>query len=135
MFIDTHSHLYLHQFDNDIDIVIANAKANNVTQIYLPNIDNSTTKRMLDLEKKDAKMFKSMMGLHPGSVDKNYKLELDIMRKELEQPKKKRAVNMNIPFKMTFINISFSILYHTVLEMYIKKDLHFYRSHISSKLC
>ena len=84
MFIDTHSHLYLQQFDDDIETVIANAKNNNVTQIYLPNIDNSTTKRMLDLEKKDAKMFKSMMGLHPGSVDKNYKRELDIMRKELE---------------------------------------------------
>ncbi len=57
MFIDTHSHLYLHQFDDDIETVIANAKTNNVTQIYLPNIDNSTTKRMLDLEEKDSKLF------------------------------------------------------------------------------
>lgn len=84
MFIDTHSHLYLQQFDNDIDEVIANAKASNISQIYLPNIDNSTTKIMLDLEKKDTSLFKSMMGLHPSSVDKGYKKELDIMRKELE---------------------------------------------------
>ena len=87
MLIDTHSHLYLKQFDNDIEEVIHRAKANNVTQIFLPNIDSSTISPMLNLEQKHPAFFKSMMGLHPGSVDQNYKRELDIVRKELEKGK------------------------------------------------
>ena len=87
MLIDTHAHLYLEQFDNDIDEVIQNAKANNITKIFLPNIDSTTISRMLELEKKDPGFFKSMIGLHPGSVDKNYRSELDIVRHELETGK------------------------------------------------
>ncbi len=83
MLIDTHSHLYLDQFNDDIDDVIRNAKANNVKMIFLPNIDSSTIDNMLALEKKDPAFFKSMIGLHPGSVDKNYKSELDIVKQEL----------------------------------------------------
>ncbi len=85
MLIDTHSHLYLDQFSDDIDEVIQNAKANNVTLIFLPNIDSSTISNMLELENKDPDFFKSMIGLHPGSVDKNYKSELNIVRQELEK--------------------------------------------------
>ena len=83
MLIDTHSHLYLPQFDDDIDLVIENAIKKNIEKIYLPNIDSSTIKRMKNLENKYPDLFRSMIGLHPGSVDKNYKKELDIVEKEL----------------------------------------------------
>jgi len=84
MFIDTHSHLYSKEFDNDIDSTIINAKSNNISKIYLPNIDVTTIERMKNLEKKDTSFFKSMMGLHPGSVNNNYKKDLQVIKKELE---------------------------------------------------
>jgi len=84
MFIDTHSHLYSNHFDKDIDKTIIAAKSNNVSRIYLPNIDIDSIDRMKALEQKDPDYFKSMMGLHPGSVDENYKKSLNIIEKELE---------------------------------------------------
>ena len=84
MFTDTHSHLYSKEFDKDIDQVIINAKSNNISTIYLPNIDIDTIDKMNGLVAKDPEYFKPMMGLHPGSIDNNYKKNLEIIRKELE---------------------------------------------------
>lgn len=79
MFIDTHSHLYLEQFDADIEEVILRAKECNIEKIYLPNIDSTTIDKMLSLEKRESSLFKSMIGLHPGSVNKNFHEELDLI--------------------------------------------------------
>ncbi len=87
MFTDTHSHLYSKEFDIDIDKVIINAKSNNVSSIYLPNIDISTIEKMNNLVNKDSELFKAMMGLHPGSVDSDYVKNLNIIRQELEKNK------------------------------------------------
>ena len=68
--IDTHTHLYLSQFDNDIDSVIKNAIDNGISKMLLPNIDSTTTQQMLSLSKKYPKNCFPMMGLHPCSVKK-----------------------------------------------------------------
>ena len=68
--IDTHTHLYLSQFDNDIDSVIKNAIDNGVSKMLLPNIDSTTTQQMLSLSKKYPKNCFPMIGLHPCSVKK-----------------------------------------------------------------
>ena len=44
--VDTHAHLYLEQFDADMEQTMLRAKANGVNCILLPNIDRSTTKRL-----------------------------------------------------------------------------------------
>ena len=87
MFTDTHSHLYSKEFDSDIDKVIINAKSNNVSSIYLPNIDISTIEKMNSLVDKDPRLFKAMIGLHPGSVGSDYVKNLDIIQQELEKNK------------------------------------------------
>ena len=68
MLIDTHTHLYSEQFEEDIAEVIARAKENGVERFYLPAIDQSYTDRMLDLEAKYPNDMFAMMGLHPCSV-------------------------------------------------------------------
>jgi len=68
MLIDTHTHLYSEQFEEDIVEVIARAKENGVERFYLPAIDQSYTDRMLDLEAKYPNEMFAMMGLHPCSV-------------------------------------------------------------------
>ncbi len=69
MLIDTHTHLYSEQFENDIDEVIARAKENGVERFYLPAIDKSYTDRMLNLEAQHSDSMFAMMGLHPCSVN------------------------------------------------------------------
>ena len=74
--IDTHTHLYLYDFKDDIDNVMLNASNENVEELYLPAIDSSETEAMLLLESKYPGKCFAMMGLHPCSVKENYKQEL-----------------------------------------------------------
>jgi TatD DNase family protein len=70
--IDTHTHLYLPHFSNDIGQVIQNAISNNVIKMLLPNLDRSSLSPMLQLCKKFPNTCFPMLGLHPTSVDENY---------------------------------------------------------------
>lgn len=75
--IDTHSHIFLPEFDSDREEVIFNAKENGVEKILLPNVDDSTTERLMELVSKYPDYCLPMMGLHPTSVKENYKEELE----------------------------------------------------------
>lgn len=68
MLIDTHTHLYSEQFDEDRDEMIQRAFDAGVQQFYLPAIDSSYTEAMLQLESQYPNNIHAMMGLHPTSV-------------------------------------------------------------------
>ena len=76
MITDTHTHLYSEQFDNDRDEMIQRALDANIKRFFIPAIDSSFTQRMLDLENAYPKNVFLMMGLHPTSVNLNYREEL-----------------------------------------------------------
>ena len=80
-FIDTHSHLYLPEFDNDRDEVINRAIREGIEKICLPNIDTRSVKPMMDLVNKYPDFCFPMIGLHPTSVRKNYR---DVLKKAQE---------------------------------------------------
>ncbi len=73
--IDTHTHLYLKEFSEDIEEVIAGQKPKVCkNSIFLPSI---VPKRIICLlEKKFPGKCIPMTGLHPCSVKENYKEEL-----------------------------------------------------------
>lgn len=81
--IDTHSHIYSEAFDEDIAEAIQRAKDANVGQIFLPNIDSESIEPMFKLVKNYPDYCLPMMGLHPTSVKENYKEELAICEKWL----------------------------------------------------
>ncbi len=85
--IDTHTHLYLEQFDNDIDEVIKRALENKVEQFFLPNIDSTTIAPMMDLVSKYPDNCFPTVGLHATSVKENFKEELKIVEQQLENNK------------------------------------------------
>ncbi|MEO8416535.1 MAG: TatD family hydrolase [Ginsengibacter sp.] len=85
--IDTHTHLYLKEFSADIDEVIQRGEAEGVIAFYLPAIDSTQTAAMSELEKRFPGKCIAMAGLHPCSVKGNYKEELDIVNKLLQQRK------------------------------------------------
>ncbi len=84
--IDTHTHLYLEEFDDDREQVVNRAIENNVRYMLLPNIDSSSTKPMLKLSHQFPDNCFPMMGLHPTSVKENYEEELkkveDMLKKQ-----------------------------------------------------
>jgi TatD DNase family protein len=77
--IDTHSHLYLDDFEQDFPEVINRLKENHVEKVFLPNIDSSSIDNMLKLENDYPEIFFPMMGLHPSSVQGDYKEELQLV--------------------------------------------------------
>lgn len=74
--IDTHTHLYSEEFDNDRAAVIARAKAAGVTHCFIPAIDSIYTDRMFVLKNDYPDYVFLMNGLHPCNVKENYKEEL-----------------------------------------------------------
>jgi TatD DNase family protein len=83
MLIDTHAHLYAKEFDFDRDAMIARAIRQGIEKFYLPNVDLESIPRMLELEAKYPERCFAMMGLHPCSVEADYKLVLTEIEKQL----------------------------------------------------
>ena len=83
--IDSHSHIYLKEFDNDRKFVIEQAISNGIEKILLPNIDSESIKNMLETEALFPEICFSMMGLHPTSVKNSYIRELETIEKELDK--------------------------------------------------
>lgn len=86
-FIDTHTHLYLPEFADDIALVIERARASGVTRFYMPAIDSAVIEDLLALEARYPGECHAMMGLHPCSVKENFREELDIAEHWLDQRK------------------------------------------------
>lgn len=74
--IDTHTHLYVKSFKNDVEAVISRALETGVSRFYLPAIDSSETESLLELESRYPGTCIAMMGLHPCSVKEDYQSEL-----------------------------------------------------------
>lgn len=70
--IDTHTHLYLDEFNPDRGEVIARAKREGIAMLFLPNIDASTFEPMLSMCRDLPGICFPMAGLHPTSVKENY---------------------------------------------------------------
>jgi TatD DNase family protein len=87
MLIDTHSHIYSEDFNDDIEEVLQNAYNNDVKKIVLPNIDSGTIKRLLDLSNSYPHVCYPLMGLHPTSVSVDYKEELAVVEYWLDKHK------------------------------------------------
>ena len=87
-FIDTHTHLFASEFNDDIDIVVKNAIDSGVSKMLLPNIDSTTTKKMLQLCDRYPNNCHPMIGLHPCSIKKdNFEKEISHVEQMLSQNK------------------------------------------------
>ena len=82
--IDTHTHLYLDHFKDDIDDVVQRAISVGVEKFYLPSISSKYNKSMHDLESKFPDKVFCMIGLHPCYVDKNFELEIEFVKEQIK---------------------------------------------------
>lgn len=85
--IDSHAHIYLEHFTEDIDDVVNRAIDNGVEKILLPNIDETSIEDMLRLEEKFPNVCYAMMGLHPCSVKDDFEKQLRLVEQWLGKRK------------------------------------------------
>ena len=77
MLIDTHSHLYLSQFDDDSDAMLKRASEAGIDKILLPNIDLGSIAGMYAMADQYPNFCYPMMGLHPCDVKEDFERVLD----------------------------------------------------------
>ena len=82
--IDTHTHLYLKQFKDDIDKVIQRSIDKGINKFIFPAIDSTHFDDMQDLKNKYPGSIYLMSGLHPVDVKENYKEELEFVVNSLK---------------------------------------------------
>lgn len=90
--VDTHTHLFAEEFDNDRSEMLQRAFDNGVTKLLLPNIDSSSINALHLLCEAYPNNCFPMMGVHPSSIKEDYEKELEIVKAELFGSKKYYAV-------------------------------------------
>jgi TatD DNase family protein len=75
--IDTHTHIYLPEFDDDRDLVIKRAVGSGVTKLLMPNINIDSACQILSVENLYPGICFPMIGLHPTSVKDDYITQIE----------------------------------------------------------
>jgi len=102
---DTHTHLYLEDFASDRDLLIKEAMEKGVQRFFLPNIDSSSVDDLHRLSEKYPEQCFPMMGLHPCSVNENWKDEIALVEKLLAERKYYAVgeIGMDLYWDKTFV--------------------------------
>lgn len=89
MLIDTHTHLYLEEFQPSPQEAVNRAIEAGVTQMIFPNVDLSTITPMQNLHDLFPKNTFMAMGLHPTEIKESWIEDLLEVKREFEQNKDK----------------------------------------------
>jgi TatD DNase family protein len=121
--IDTHTHIYLPEFDDDRAEMMDRAKKAGVELLLLPAIDSSTHGAML-LTEKTFGQCRAMMGLHPCSVKQDYMQELEIINQHLSHRRFIAIGEIGLDFywDKTFTREQYEA-FHRQIELALTHDL------------
>jgi TatD DNase family protein len=131
--VDTHAHLYGEQFDNDIEKVLQRAYHSGIQKIFLPAIDHETHDKLLKLANAAAPPSEGCyiptiyptMGVHPCSINENYKQELETALNYLNNGTKYYAVGeigLDFHWDVTFKEQQFEA-FETQINWAIERNL------------
>ena len=107
MIVDTHTHLYLTEFDSDGGgrAAVERALAAGIGQMIFPNVDCSTIAPMKALHSEFPDSTSMAMGLHPTEIGENWSDRLDQVEAELRGGERYVAVGeigMDLYWDKTF---------------------------------
>lgn len=85
MFVDTHTHLYLDDFQPSCQDAVIRAINAGVEKMILPNVDLSTLDPMIKMHKLFPSNTSIAIGLHPTEVKENWEQDLYNIEKYFEQ--------------------------------------------------
>lgn len=80
--IDTHTHLFCEEFDEDRELAVLRAVEAGVTRMFMPNIDDTTIESLISLCDKHTNCY-PLMGFHPTSVDADWEKRLSVVEQTL----------------------------------------------------
>jgi TatD DNase family protein len=122
-FIDTHTHIYLPEFDGDRDEMMHRTKEANVEVTIMPAIDSTTHNAMFTVESTYRNCY-SMIGVHPCSVNHDYGKELDLILQYLEKRKFVAIGEIGLDFywDKTFTSQQYEA-FHKQVEIALQYDL------------
>lgn len=83
--IDTHSHLDVEEFKDDLTDVIARAKEAGVEKVFIPAIDLNSCRSVLNVCNAYPGYAYPMFGLHPEEVKADYKKQLTLIRTVIDE--------------------------------------------------
>lgn len=104
--VDSHSHLFLEEFAEDLPQVMERARNAGVTHVFMPNIDSTTIEPMLRVCRDYEGYCYPMIGLHPTSVNAGYEKELGVVAEALDAPNDYVAIGeigMDLYWDKTFL--------------------------------
>ena len=110
--IDTHTHLYVEEFDEDRDAAILRAHEAGVTHLFMPNIDDTSVEPMLKLCHEHQHCY-PMIGFHPTSVDGNWRQRLAVVERWLHSGEEFYGigeVGMDLYWDKTFAHQQMEVL-------------------------
>ncbi len=87
MIVDTHTHIFVAEFDEDRHKIIERAQYEGVEKFVLPNIDSESIERLKKTVAEYPDDMLPLMGLHPTSVKENYQEDLMMIKSELNKEK------------------------------------------------
>ncbi len=87
IYIDSHTHLFSSQFDNDRHQVVQKAIEQGVEKMLLPNINSKTIDAVHQLCQDFPQHCFPMIGLHPCDIKNDYEEELKIIKSHLDKGK------------------------------------------------
>ena len=120
--VDTHAHIYINDFRDDLNEVIIRAKEKGVSTILMPAIDASTHPAMFKTEEAFPELCISMMGLHPCSVKDDYQTELSVVQGHLSERKFVAIGEIGLDF---YWDISFMSQQYDAFQRQIEWALHY----------
>ena len=83
--IDTHIHLDVEDYSDDLSTVIERAKAVGVDQIFIPAVDERSADAAVAISRQYPDTVYPMLGLHPEEVKADFEQVLHAMKQRLEQ--------------------------------------------------
>jgi TatD DNase family protein len=78
--IDTHAHLYLEEFADDLPAIMERAAQAGVTTVVLPGLDSAHNTSMFELERRYPGKLLAMAGIHPCYIKDSYQMEVNHLR-------------------------------------------------------
>lgn len=131
MFIDTHTHLFSEEFNDDRSLVVKKAIDCGVEKMLLPNIDVNSIQPLFDLCNAFPQNCFAMMGLHPGSVDEHFESQLSTIKHALFSDKERCVavgeIGMDLYWDKTFVEqqrIAFATQINWAKELNIPIVIH-----------
>ncbi len=121
--VDTHTHIYLPEFDEDRNQIMQRAKETGVTITIMPAIDSTTHEAMLAAQSAYENCY-SMMGLHPCSVNQDYEKELELIGRYLSEKKFVAIGEIGLDFywDKTFTEQQYNA-FHRQIEIALENNL------------